>query len=135
MDISSFWAALQNRQWSIVAAFVVWLAIALAKQGWASAWLASKLPSALLPYLAVLLSIGGLYATEVTTGTPWVKALTDGILAGLGAVFFHETIVEGLRGGKEVVPARAPRRAKADPSLARTDPGGGTPPDGPPDPS
>jgi hypothetical protein len=85
-------------------ALLVGMVIALAKQGWLSSWLASKLPPVSLPYLAVALAFVGTWSTEVENGTAWLQALLDALKIAAIAVLGHETVIEGLRKGKEIVP-------------------------------
>lgn len=106
MNLIALLAALHGKQWILVGAILVGGLIALLKQGWASAWLAKKLPPAALPYVAVVLGAVGLGAAEVIAGKPLAQALIDGISAGVLSVFGHETIVEGIRSGKEIVPEK-----------------------------
>jgi hypothetical protein len=115
MNLNQLIADITARKWILVAAILVGAVVALMKQGWASAWLAKKLPPAALPYLAVVLGALGMSAAEVAAGKPLGQAIIDGIQSGILAVFGHETLIEGLRGGKELVPSRAPAAPPAPP--------------------
>jgi len=106
IDIAPLIAAIVAQKWSAAAALVVGLIVAAAKQGWLSAYLAAKLPKWFLPYLAVVLGSAGMISAAILGGQPWLPALESGILAGVLSVFGHQTVVEGLRGGKEIIPAR-----------------------------
>lgn len=106
MNLAAVLAALQGKQWVLLAALLVGAVVALAKQGWLSVWLAAKLPKAALPWLAVTLGVLGLSSAEIAAGTPWPKAVMDGLSSGLAAVFAHQTIVEGVRKGVEIVPPK-----------------------------
>lgn len=118
MDINQLIADILAQKWILVAAILVGAVVDLMKQGWVSAWLAKKLPSVALPYLAVVLGALGMSATEVTTGKPLKQAIYDGLLSGVLAVFGHETLIEGLRGGRELIPSRAPAVPPAPPPPA-----------------
>jgi hypothetical protein len=113
MDTQPIWAALVAHQWILFAALLVGGIIAVVKQGWVSTWLAQRLPARAVPFVAIALSIGTLTTGEIIAGTPWAKALFDGLSAGLLAVFGHEAIVEGIRNGKEIVPPTKDMRALA----------------------
>jgi|SRR5580700_3458352 hypothetical protein len=112
---SALYTAIAGHQWVLVVALVVGLLVALAKQGWASMWLANHLPPAALPYVAIVLGFLGSAATQVESGVVWKTALVNGFSAAMLAVFGHETVIEGLRGGKEIVPKAPwhPARAAA----------------------
>ena len=111
--IASIQAAIAGKQWILLAAILVGFVVATAKQGWLSAWLAKKLPPSALPYLAMSLGVIGTAAAEVTAGKPLAQALVDGFSAGMAAIVGHETLVEGIRGGKEIVPEK--KSSFADP--------------------
>lgn len=107
MNLTALLAALHGNQWVLAGAIVVGGVVALLKQGWAGAWVAKKLPPAALPYFAVGLGAVGLSTTEVIAGKPLWPAVIDGVQAGILAVFGHETVIEGMRSGKEIVPVKA----------------------------
>jgi hypothetical protein len=113
MDLNALISALHGNQWILAGALVVGGVVALAKQGWLSAWLAKKLPPPALPYFAVALGAVGLSATEVATGKPVGPAIIDGIQAGILAVFGHDAVIESVRGGKEIVPEKTPKPPEA----------------------
>jgi hypothetical protein len=99
----------------MVVALIVGALIAVAKQGWASAWLAGHLPSKVLPFIAMLLGVLATATTEIQAGVPWMTALLHGILAGGLATAGHQGIIEGLRNGKEIVPATEKVKAQTIP--------------------
>jgi len=101
--------AIFAHNWTLTAAIVVGGVVALAKQGYLSAWLAKKLPPAALPYLSVALGVLGLGASEIVAGTPWQQAILDGIKSGILAVFGHEVGIESLRRGRELIPSKLPK--------------------------
>jgi hypothetical protein len=98
----------QSRSYLLALAVGVAFVVSLAKQGWLSFWLQSKLPSWALPILAFVVAVGGAWSTEVQSAIPWSKALWDALNAAALAVFAHQMLVEHMRGGKEIVPARKP---------------------------
>jgi|SRR5882672_1297511 len=97
-------AAWNAHAWPLVGAIVTMWLIMLAKQGWLSTWVASRLPARYLPWIAVVLGVLGTSSTEIIAGKPWVAAVVDGLMSGIGAVFGHQAFVESARGGKEIVP-------------------------------
>lgn len=97
----------QSGAYALGVALVMGLLVALAKQGWLSSWLADKLPKASLPYVAVGLSVLGTWATEMQAGASLGQAAIDALKIAALAVFGHQTVIEGLRKGAELVP-RAP---------------------------
>jgi hypothetical protein len=122
MNLNAILAAVAGKQWVLVGALFVGGVVALSKQGWLGSYIAKKLPPAALPYFAVALGAVGLSATEIVAGMPIGPAIIDGIQAGILAVFGHETVVEGARGGKEIIPEKKsafldpPAPATKDPS-------------------
>ena len=106
MNLNDLFAALRGGQWVFAGALFVGGFVALSKQGWLGSYIAKKLPPSALPYFSVTLGVVGLSATEIVSGKPLWPAIVDGIQAGILAVFGHETVVEGMRGGKELVPEK-----------------------------
>ena len=118
-------AAWNAHAWPLVGAIVTYGLVTLAKQGWFSAWVASKLPARYLPYIAVLIGVAGTSSIEIIAGKPWVAALTDGLMSGMGAVFVHQSVVESARNGKEIVPETkgvALARSIPPPPMSKTAP-------------
>ena len=107
MDPTVLLQALATHQYVIAIALVTGALVAAAKQGWLSAKVASVMPAWALPYYAVVLGVVGSVATQVQQGVTFKQAVFNGVLAGMAAVFGHETIIESARGGREVIPARA----------------------------
>lgn len=118
LNLNLLVAEIIARKWIVVAAILVGGLVALMKQGWLGAWIARKLPPVALPYLAVVLGALGFSATEIVQGKPFGQAIVEGIASGMLAVFGHQTLIEGLRGGKELVPSRAPAVPPAPPPPA-----------------
>jgi len=107
-------AAVLAHRWLVAGAMLVGLAVAVLKQGWAGAWLAAKLPAWSRPWVAVALGVAGAMATELQSGAPWSKVLADGLAIAMAAVFGHQVVVEGMRGGRELLP-KAPWSPVAPP--------------------
>jgi hypothetical protein len=104
-DAQALITALQAHEWPLAIAIALFGLIAIAKQGWFGAYLQKMLPPRWLPFIAPALSAIGLGLGEFFRGTPWPTALLQGLEAGVGSVFLHQTLVEGIRGGREIVPA------------------------------
>lgn len=102
--VFALFTAFKTHAWLLGGALVTNLLLAFAKQGWFSTWLALKIPSRYLPFIATGLGVLGTMAAEVIAGGGWQKALADGLGAAMGAVFGHQAIVEAARDGKELVP-------------------------------
>jgi hypothetical protein len=108
MNFQPIYTALVAHQWLIAGALVVPFLVALMKQGWVTRWLAAKLPATALPYVALALGVLTVGSTDVLAGKAWQQAVFDGLAAGVLAVFAHQTVVEGARDGKEIIPAKKP---------------------------
>jgi hypothetical protein len=106
MDINAIIAAVHSKQWIVLGAILVGALVAASKQGWLGTWLQSKLPPAALPYFAIVLGMLGVATAEVVAGKPILQALIDGFESGAGAVFLHQTVIEGMRGGRELLPEK-----------------------------
>jgi hypothetical protein len=110
--VTTFISALHGNHWILAGAVIVWVLVAALKQGWAGPWIAKRLPPSALPYVAVALGVIGLSAAEVISGKPLSQAVIDGVQSGILAVFGHETVIEGIRSGKEIVPEKpSPKEA------------------------
>jgi hypothetical protein len=96
--------AWQGKQYVVVGAFVVGVIIAASKSGWLGTWLATKVPPQARPFLAVVVGILTVSATEMKAGVEWKTALLHAIFAAATAVLGHQMVVEGLRNGKEIMP-------------------------------
>jgi len=106
--VSSIIAAWQAHEWLLFTALIVGAVVSFAKQGWLGGWLAAHLPPAARPYLAMALGFFGTVAGELCSQppVPLVQALLDGvngIIAGMIAIAGHQVVIEGMRGGKEIV--------------------------------
>ena len=107
-------AAIASHQWAVVAGIGIWLVVALAKQGWLSTWLASKIPGAYQPLVALALAQLLFVAQQLASGKPVVPAVLQALEAAAMAVFTHQVVVEGVRKGKELVPATKSVQAVRD---------------------
>jgi hypothetical protein len=104
-QVAPLLAALKDHRFAFAGAVLVNVLVTVAKQGWFSNAVASKLPARYIPFVAVGLGVLGVSSAEVVAGLPWSQALFDGLAAGVTAVFGHQAIVEAGRNGREVVPS------------------------------
>ena len=123
MNFQPIYAALLAHDWLVAGALVVPLLVALFKQGWVTQWLAAHLPATALPYLALGLGMLTVGSADVLAGKTWQQALFDGLGAGVLAVFAHQTVIEGARDGKEIIPEKKPATPAAPVDSSPTNPG------------
>jgi hypothetical protein len=123
MNFQPIYAALLAHQWLIAGALVVPFIVAAMKQGWVTRWLAVHLPPAALPWLAVGLGALTVGSADVLAGKAWQQAVFDGLAAGVLAVFAHQTVVEGARSGKEIIPEKKPATPASPTDSSPTNPG------------
>lgn len=102
---------LSGHQWAPAVGVAIFLVIGLTKQGWFSTWVATKIPSAAQPWVALILGAIAAGAYQLSTGVTWTKALLMALEAAATAVFAHQAIVEGLFKGNEIVPMSRSLRA------------------------
>jgi hypothetical protein len=104
--LPGLWAALLSHAYLLAGAIGTGMLVALAKQGWFSTWVANRLPSRYLPFVALVIGVAGTSSAEIIAGAPWQRALLDGLMAAATSVFGHQAVVEGMRNGKEIIPER-----------------------------
>jgi hypothetical protein len=100
-------AAAQAHEWLMFSAVAIGFIVAMTKQGWLGTWIATRIPSSALPYYAMVLGFAGTFTTDVVEQKPWQQAMLDafsGLLAAFIAIAGHQTVIERMRGGKELVP-------------------------------
>ncbi len=108
---------LQDHQWVAGAAILVGLLVSATKQGWFGAWVQAHVPAMARPWLALVLASLGAVATRVQAGQDLPHALIDAAYAAAVAVLGHQVVVEGARGGQEILPeAGWGRRARPAPT-------------------
>jgi hypothetical protein len=112
MSIQPFLDAITGHKWALLTALILGFFVGLVKQGQLGQALQAKLPKQLIPLYAPIIGSAGAFSVEVIQGTAWKVAVVDavnlGITGAMIAVFGHQLMIEGLRGGKELVPAKAP---------------------------
>ena len=99
--------AVQGHWWPLLAALVVGALVALAKQGWLSAWLALRLTPTERIWFALLVSALTTGSGDLSAGKSATTALGDVLLTFAVSVLGHQTVIESLRGGREIVPPRS----------------------------
>ena len=112
MDFNPFIEAAVNHKWVLLGALIIGSLVATAKQGWLGTAMQKQMPPRWIPFLAPLYAALSVGPTEIIGGTAWQVALSDSIgalVSGFLAVLGHELVIEGLRGGKELIPARWPK--------------------------
>lgn len=105
-----------QHNWVAVAALVIGFLIRLLKS---DTKLPVTLPAGVRPWLALVLGAGAGVLEHVMSGMSWGEALTGGLIAALTAIAGHDTLVEGLRGGREV-PLPGITRKQDGPTIPRT---------------
>lgn len=117
VDPQTIVAALFAHQWLLLGALTTPLIVAALKQR--SLWIAAHVPAWAIPWCAVGVGVLSVGSADVVAGKSWRQALFDGLASGVLAVFAHQTVVEGARKGKELIPAKAPpEAAKEEPAPA-----------------
>ena len=105
MDLTPFIKAVEAKQWALLGALVVGALIALSKQGWLSELIAKKLTPSTTQWYAMLVSVLTVGSSEIVAGKPWQQALTDAGISAITAIAGHQLLIEGIRRGRELVPA------------------------------
>jgi len=95
--------ALQHK-WIAVSALVIGAFVRLLKS---DGPIPINVPARWRPVLALVLGLASAALAQVANGTPWRRALTEGLLAGVIAIVGHDVLVEGVRGGKEIPMGKA----------------------------
>jgi hypothetical protein len=103
----------QKHAWVALASFVIGLLVRLLKTDKATRLpvlgpYIAKIPKAQRPAVALLLGIVSGALNAVATGTLWRDALVGGLVSAAVAVFGHQWLVEGVRGGREVGKPKVP---------------------------
>jgi hypothetical protein len=105
-----------QHNWVAIAALVIGFLVRLLKS---DTKLPITLPAGVRPWLALVFGAGAGVLEHVMSGMSWGEALTGGLVAALTAIAGHDTLVEGLRGGREV-PLPGLTRKQDGPTITRT---------------
>jgi putative Ca2+/H+ antiporter (TMEM165/GDT1 family) len=117
LDFNAILQAVANHQWELLGGLVVGAVIATAKQGWLGSKIQKLFPAKYIPFLAPTYAALGVLGTDLVTGksfTVIVSTVGSAIFSGFAATLGHEMLIEGLRGGKEIIPERVPSAPKDD---------------------
>ena len=109
VDVSAMIAAVVAHKWVLLGALGIGAFVALSKQGWLGSLMQRQLPPRWIPFLAPAYAAMTVFSTEIMAGKTWQAALADSgsaIVSGFLAVLGHETVVEGIRNGREFIPAK-----------------------------
>ncbi len=83
-----------------MAGAIIWVIVRVLKSDTA---IPITIPPKWRAIVAMLLGVLAGILDTIARGTPWQTAITAGLLAGAGAIAAHETVVEGVRNGKDVL--------------------------------
>lgn len=100
VDTTHLTELLYAHKWVPIAAIVIGLLVRLQKTG--KLPLLDKIPPNYRSWLALGLGLVSGVLDRVVQGTHWLTAILDGLLAGVLAITAHDTLIEGLRSGKEI---------------------------------
>ena len=95
-----------HQHWLVFTALIVGTVVAVSKQGWFGPILA-RIPKPLLPYFGIAIGVLTTMSTDLYQGKTIAQTIVDclgGILAACMAVMGHQTVIEHMRGGKELIP-------------------------------
>lgn len=84
----------------LLAALLIGAIVRALKSDTLPSWL--QIPPRLRPWLAIGLGQVLTVVEAVAMGTPWRDAVLHGLAASLTAMLGHDTLVEGLLGGREL---------------------------------
>ncbi len=101
-DLTPFVNAITTHAWPLLIALILFTLVGVAKQGWFSTWIATKLAGAATLYYTFGLGLVGTMASEVIAGKSWQGALMDGFGAIVVAVTTHQFLIKGIRNGREL---------------------------------
>lgn len=104
-DVTPYVNAFKDKAWLLLGAMIVGLLVTLAKQGWVSNWISTKLTPRSTPYYALLLSALSAGSADIIAGKPLAQAIMDTLFTAFTAVAGHQFVVESIRRGKEFIPA------------------------------
>ncbi len=86
-------------KWMAATAVAIALVIRLLKSD-------TKIPINVPPrariWLVLALGVASSVLDKVATGTPWTKAIVNGLVGAFIAVIGHETVIASIRSGKEI---------------------------------
>jgi hypothetical protein len=109
MDFNVILQAIANHQWELLGGLVVGAIVATCKQGWLGSKIQSLFPPKYIPFLAPTYAALAVLAADLVAGMGFqqiVSTVGSALFSGVFAVVGHEMLIEGIRGGKEIVPEK-----------------------------
>lgn len=92
-------ALVADHQWVAASALVVGFTVRILKT---DTKIPINIPARVRPWLALSLGAGAGILERVQSGISWRDALAGGLVAGLTAIAGHDTLIEGIRKGREL---------------------------------
>src|SRR5690606_41994879 len=99
MNIDDLVAMLAEHRWVAACALVIGAIVRVLKS---DSPLPITVPAKWRGWLAIGLGIVAGALEAVAGGTPWARALAEGLAAAVFAITGHEVVIEKARGGKEL---------------------------------
>ena len=97
--MSDIYTLVEQHKWIPLAAVIVGLVIRLLKS---DTKIPITIPTRARVWLVLALGVVAGTLEKVGTGGQWTPAIVDGLIAALLAMLGHETIVNSVRGGRDV---------------------------------
>jgi hypothetical protein len=99
MDLSELSGLLAEHQWLAALALVITALVRLMKSDTPLPW---TVPARWRSWLALGLGVVGGILDVLVAGTSPTRAVLQGLTAGAVAIAAHDSVIEGLRGGREL---------------------------------
>lgn len=103
MDLTPLVNAIRDKHWALLTGLIVFVVVGFAKQGWFSAWVATKLTAQSTQCFALSLSLLTTVSGDLINGRTWQTAIMDAVIAFMVAISSHQVIIENLRKGEEII--------------------------------
>jgi hypothetical protein len=103
LDLGQLFSLILSHSWIALAALVVGAIVAVLKGTTPLPAISPKYR----PWLALGLGVVAGILKSISTGTPAAQAILSGLGSGMIAITGHETLIESVRGGKELIRSRA----------------------------
>lgn len=102
-ELTDLWKLISTHQWVLVASVVIGLLVRLVKDDPAVSWIPFTLAPKYRPGVALGLGIVSAVLHSVATGVAFSTALIEGLSAAMLAITSHDVVIEGGRGGRELL--------------------------------
>lgn len=114
MELQSILDLIERHQWVGLAAVIIGLVVRLMKDD--TRFPPLSIPPRWRPWVALALGVVSGVLQAASTGTPWKDALLGGVVSACTAIAGHDTIVNSLRGGRDVpMPAALTKKSTPPP--------------------